>query len=236
MIYERLTQPQRKKLRQGAAGFLSALAISPLIPSASLSQNVEPRIIPVAEQQPDMTSGTNPIDEVRLLLHATLRVAQEQVPRNEQRVQMAIPTPYVAPTPDLSSFEVAPIPALTPHSQYFFGTDKVALKKFTQLGAAAHQIAEVEYVFGKVHGYSNTEIGCMEDTTVMESGNDVTATNSKTKAYGLPQSLPASKMAVAGSDYRTNALTQLKWMDEYMKERYGGPCETWAHWDEDHSY
>lgn len=40
-------------------------------------------------------------------------------------------------------------------------------------------------------------------------------------AYGLPQSLPASKMASAGSDWRTNPITQLKWYKGYIKSRYG---------------
>lgn len=40
-------------------------------------------------------------------------------------------------------------------------------------------------------------------------------------AYGLCQSLPASKMSSAGSDYMTNPITQLKWCNEYA-QGYGG--------------
>ena len=40
-------------------------------------------------------------------------------------------------------------------------------------------------------------------------------------AYGLCQSLPGSKMASAGSDWRTNPITQLKWCSGYAS-RYGG--------------
>lgn len=54
-----------------------------------------------------------------------------------------------------------------------------------------------------------------------ESGWNPKARNSS-GAYGLPQSLPASKMASAGSDWRTNPITQLKWYKSYIKSRYGG--------------
>lgn len=39
--------------------------------------------------------------------------------------------------------------------------------------------------------------------------------------YGLCQSTPASKMASAGSDWQTNAVTQLRWCTGYAS-RYGG--------------
>jgi len=47
------------------------------------------------------------------------------------------------------------------------------------------------------------------------------ALNSGSGAYGLCQSLPASKMATAGADYLTNPVTQLKWCSGYSS-RYGG--------------
>lgn len=45
-------------------------------------------------------------------------------------------------------------------------------------------------------------------------------------AYGLCQSLPASKMASAGSDYMTNPITQLKWCHQYA-QGYGGWAQAW---------
>lgn len=53
-----------------------------------------------------------------------------------------------------------------------------------------------------------------------ESGWNPKASN-PSGAYGLPQSLPGSKMASAGSDWRTNPITQLKWYKSYIKSRYG---------------
>ncbi|MEU9188128.1 transglycosylase SLT domain-containing protein [Streptomyces sp. NPDC048484] len=63
-----------------------------------------------------------------------------------------------------------------------------------------------------------------------ESGWDVDATNASSGAYGLVQALPGSKMASAGSDWKTNAETQIKWGLDYMNDRYGSPAEAWNFW------
>ncbi|MFJ8665559.1 transglycosylase SLT domain-containing protein [Streptomyces sp. NPDC093600] len=63
-----------------------------------------------------------------------------------------------------------------------------------------------------------------------ESGWNHTATNSSSGAYGLVQALPATKMASAGSDWKTNPATQIKWGLNYMNERYGSPNAAWAFW------
>ncbi|MGW6390121.1 aggregation-promoting factor C-terminal-like domain-containing protein [Streptomyces sp. NPDC055103] len=63
-----------------------------------------------------------------------------------------------------------------------------------------------------------------------ESGWNHTATNSSSGAYGLVQALPASKMSSAGSDWKTNPATQIKWGLNYMNERYGSPNAAWAFW------
>lgn len=62
-----------------------------------------------------------------------------------------------------------------------------------------------------------------------ESGWNYTATNQTSGAYGIPQALPASKMASAGADWRTNPATQIKWGIEYIAQRYGSPANAWAH-------
>jgi TP901 family phage tail tape measure protein len=51
------------------------------------------------------------------------------------------------------------------------------------------------------------------------------------RAYGIPQSLPGSKMAASGPDWRTNPATQINWGLNYIKGRpdYGSPDKAWAH-------
>lgn len=69
-----------------------------------------------------------------------------------------------------------------------------------------------------------------------ESGWNPKATNGGSGAYGLPQSLPGSKMASAGSDWRSNPITQLKWMKSYVSSRYGGIGNAYRYWLSHHNY
>ncbi|NYJ03466.1 hypothetical protein HNR19_004164 [Nocardioides thalensis] len=62
-----------------------------------------------------------------------------------------------------------------------------------------------------------------------ESGWNHLAENPSSGAYGIPQSLPATKMAVVGSDWRTNPETQIRWGLAYIAARYGSPEAAWAH-------
>lgn len=59
-------------------------------------------------------------------------------------------------------------------------------------------------------------------------GGHVDCNYQGSKAYGIPQSLPGSKMASAGADWRTNPVTQLRWMHSYVN-RYGGWAGAVAH-------
>jgi len=52
--------------------------------------------------------------------------------------------------------------------------------------------------------------------------------------YGLCQSTPAKKMASAGDDWRTNALTQLKWCTGYARARYGSWTAAYEFWVVNH--
>ncbi|WP_411107799.1 transglycosylase SLT domain-containing protein [Streptomyces sp. cmx-4-9] len=69
-----------------------------------------------------------------------------------------------------------------------------------------------------------------------ESGWNHTAKNASSGAYGLVQALPASKMASAGSDWKTNPATQIKWGLDYMNSRYGSPVGAWNFWQSHHWY
>lgn len=57
--------------------------------------------------------------------------------------------------------------------------------------------------------------------------NDGSATGARdcnyegSRAYGIPQSLPGNKMASHGADWKTNPVTQLRWMQDYVYGRYG---------------
>ena len=79
------------------------------------------------------------------------------------------------------------------------------------------------------YGWSETDFDCLVKLWNRESGWRVNAANRSSGAYGIPQALPASKMASAGSDYLTNYKTQINWGLNYIKGRYGSPSAAWNH-------
>jgi hypothetical protein len=85
-------------------------------------------------------------------------------------------------------------------------------------------------------GWSSSQFGCLQSLWNAESGWNVTATNPTSGAYGIPQALPGSKMASAGSDWQTDAATQIRWGLGYIKSLYGTPCGAWAHEEADGWY
>lgn len=80
------------------------------------------------------------------------------------------------------------------------------------------------------YGWGDDEFVCFDSIIMRESSWRVNATNPTSGAYGLPQALPAAKMASAGDDWLTNPVTQISWALDYIKGRYGTPCQAWAFW------
>jgi hypothetical protein len=78
-------------------------------------------------------------------------------------------------------------------------------------------------------GWGDGEFTCLDSLWTKESGWSWSANNGSSGAYGIPQSLPGSKMAAAGSDWATNPVTQIKWGLQYIASSYGTPCSAWAH-------
>lgn len=74
------------------------------------------------------------------------------------------------------------------------------------------------------------QASCAAAIIARESGGNVHATNPASGAYGLPQALPAAKMAAFGADWQDNPATQLAWMRAYVTDRYGGACPAWTFW------
>ncbi|WP_250646170.1 phospholipase [Microbacterium tenebrionis] len=87
---------------------------------------------------------------------------------------------------------------------------------------AAALIAADEY------GWGAEQFSCLNSLWTKESGWNYQAYN-PSGATGIPQALPGSKMASAGSDWQTNATTQIRWGLGYIKSVYGTPCAAWGH-------
>ena len=78
------------------------------------------------------------------------------------------------------------------------------------------------------YGWSEADFNALVALWNKESGWNPTSYNRRSGAYGIPQALPGSKMASAGSDYQTNYKTQINWGLSYIKGRYGNPSRAWA--------
>lgn len=78
-------------------------------------------------------------------------------------------------------------------------------------------------------GHKIDQFPCLNKLWTRESGWNYKARNPSSGAGGIPQALPANKMASAGSDWATNPATQIRWGLGYIKGRYGSPCNAWGH-------
>jgi len=81
------------------------------------------------------------------------------------------------------------------------------------------------------YGWGGDQFGCLVQLWIGESGWRANAYNPSSGAYGIPQSLPASKMASVGTDYVTNHETQIIWGMNYISDRYGTPCGALSAWN-----
>ncbi|MFD4553263.1 peptidoglycan DD-metalloendopeptidase family protein [Streptomyces sp. NPDC058469] len=80
------------------------------------------------------------------------------------------------------------------------------------------------------HGWDAGQFGPLKNLWNGESGWNYRAKNPSSGAYGIPQALPASKMASAGSDWLTNYATQIRWGLGYIDDRYGTPANAYSKW------
>ena len=78
------------------------------------------------------------------------------------------------------------------------------------------------------YGFDSSQMSCLVPLWMGESGWRWNAENASSGAYGIPQSLPGSKMASAGSDWQTNPATQIEWGLGYIRDVYGSPCGAWS--------
>jgi hypothetical protein len=87
----------------------------------------------------------------------------------------------------------------------------------------------IAYDLVLARGWNQQEFECLVALWTRESNWNVYAHNPSSGAYGIPQALPGDKMASAGSDWQTNATTQIVWGIGYIAGRYGTPCGAWEH-------
>ena len=90
----------------------------------------------------------------------------------------------------------------------------------------AREVAKV--LMEEKYGWGEKQYACLDDLWIKESNWNYRASNKRTGAHGIPQALPATKMDSAGTDWRTNPVTQISWGLRYIDVRYDTPCKAWA--------
>ncbi|MCT1478512.1 phospholipase [Microbacterium sp. p3-SID336] len=88
--------------------------------------------------------------------------------------------------------------------------------------------ATAQQMMADRYGWGGDQFSCLNSLWNKESGWNYKAYN-PSGATGIPQALPGSKMASAGSDWQSNAATQIAWGLGYIADVYGTPCSAWGH-------
>jgi len=122
----------------------------------------------------------------------------------------------------LALFGIQPEPTVNPN---------LSRANVVQVSRERHYISYAEQQINDVEQFK-----CFDEIMQRESSwrtrtDPQFADNPNSSAYGIPQALPAEKMATAGADWKTNPVTQIRWAIDYIEERYDTPCEAKAHHD-----
>jgi hypothetical protein len=128
--------------------------------------------------------------------------------------------------------------AAVAHDSAVAAAAKAAAEAAAQAQAAAEALARAntpdgarataQSMMASKYGWGGDQFQCLNSLWNRESGWNYQAYNSS-GATGIPQALPGSKMASAGSDWATNAATQIAWGLDYIARGYGTPCGAWGH-------
>ena len=102
----------------------------------------------------------------------------------------------------------------------------------TQVGA--RKVAQA--ILSEEYGFGQSQYSCLNSLWTKESHWNYKAHNYRSGAHGIAQALPAEKMSVIATDWRTNPVTQIRWGLRYITMRYDTPCKAWSHFKSRHYY
>jgi hypothetical protein len=123
-----------------------------------------------------------------------------------------------------SAKPVAPPPSAPPPAAAPVATPRPAAP--TVADARAYAYAQI----------GATQFACLDALWQHESGWNPGARNPSSGAYGIPQALPAGKMASVAGDWPYNPITQVRWGLWYIGASYGTACRAWSFWLAHHWY
>ncbi|WP_445258618.1 transglycosylase SLT domain-containing protein [Nocardioides aurantiacus] len=190
-------------LTAGCTAIEPAASEAPTAPTPVPSQ--EPVATQTTQAPTPATRTTEPPTPTRTKAPAQRTGAAARVPRRVIIEQLAKRAERIAASMASASPEVLPTD-VDPDSNRGLG-----YRLMLQFGLAADQWQYLDALWQR------------------ESGWNHLAENASSGAYGIPQSLPGSKMADVAPDWRTNPETQVTWGLAYIAARYGNPQGAWEH-------
>jgi hypothetical protein len=149
---------------------------------------------------------------------------------------------YVTIPNESSNLESAPdsdLPAdTTPSLLELDGVKNVDASTMALLSLAIRQVESAREPHGaklvakaliaEKYQWGEAQYACLNKLWTKESHWNYKARNKVSGAHGIAQALPATKMEVVGTDWRTNPVTQISWGLKYINERYDTPCKAWS--------
>jgi len=126
---------------------------------------------------------------------------------------------------------VQPVPQIIARGQAVsIPADKQAV--MAQAGISANDYKYVDYIASHEGGWCPTKIQGTHNCPGYMNPSDVPAYG----GYGIFQATPGRKMASAGSDWATSAVTQIRWATGYADARYGSWEGAYNHWTVSHNW
>jgi len=162
------------------------------------------------------------------------RISSERAGANAQRAALSAQAQAAAKAKADAAAAAAKVKAAAAAKARLVAAQKAARDKQRAsiiAGAQADPRSAAKALMGDYGFSGDNQWRCLNLLWEGESAWNFKAENSSSGAYGIPQSLPASKMASEGADYRTNPVTQIKWGLNYIKQSYGTPCGAWDFWN-----
>jgi hypothetical protein len=99
--------------------------------------------------------------------------------------------------------------------------------EMARTSSGAKKVAK--FILRDEYGMGDKQFSCLNNLWTKESHWNYKAHNYRSGAHGIAQALPAEKMSVVGSDWRTNPVTQIRWGLRCITIRYESPCKAWSH-------
>lgn len=157
-------------------------------------------------------------------------VSSEVKPKPAETVVQPVETAKVSaePTNPPAPVETVPVPPPTPTPPPAPTTPR---EWVAAAGIDSSNFWAIDYIFQKESRWCPTRWqGDYSECTFTYTEPYPGAETDPNEGYGLCQSTPAIKMATAGSDWRTNPVTQMKWCDMHAKDRHGGWYQSYNYW------